>query len=264
MTILQKILEVKAKEVAELHRNYSRNSFGDSKVFGMKRLSFESALHKMRKIGLIAEIKKASPSKGILRRDFNPVEIAKIYMQYGADAISVLTDVQFFHGNIFSLKDIAAIKTVPLLRKDFIIDEFQILEAKANGADAVLLIAEILSKEQIKDFTSIAFENDLEVLLEIHSEKQLSKINFDINKIIGINNRDLDTFNVDISTTKELAKKIPANCTIVSESGIGSKIDLDYLMNAGVHAVLSGEHFMKSQSIQDSLEQFIGWCRIEG
>jgi indole-3-glycerol phosphate synthase len=218
----------------------------------------------MRKIGVIAEIKKASPSKGVLRKDFNPVEIAKSYMQCGADAISVLTDIQFFQGNISYLKDIAAIKTVPLLRKDFIIDEFQILEAKANGADAVLLIAEILSREQIKDFTSIAFENDLEVLLEIHSEKQLNKINFDINKIIGINNRDLDTYNVDISTTKELARKIPSHCTIVSESGIGSKIDLDYLKNAGVHAVLAGEHFMKSQNIEESVTQFMEWCKIEG
>ncbi len=232
-------------------------------MFALKRISFESALKKMRKISVIAEMKKASPSKGTLRRDFKPLEIAKIYLQGGADAISILTDKQFFQGDITHLKNVSQIKSVPLLRKDFIIDEFQVLEAKANGADAILLIAEALSKEKIKELSLIAFENDLDVLLEIHSEKELYKIDFDINKIIGINNRDLETFNIDIKTTKDLMPRIPNDCLIISESGINSKIDLDFLKNAGVHAVLVGEHFMKSQNIEESLRQLIKWCVIE-
>lgn len=263
MKILKKILEVKKKEVTELHKKYTRESFRDSMMFGLKRISLETALRKKRKINVIAEIKKASPSKGILIHDFNYFEIAKNYMRSGADAISILTDKQFFQGDIAYLKEIAEIKIVPLLRKDFIIDEFQILEAKANGADAVLLIAEALTKEQINEFSSIAFENDLEVLLEIHSEKQLSKIDFNLNKIIGINNRDLDTFKVDIHTTKKLAKDIHDHCVVVSESGISSKFDLNFLKNLGIHAVLVGEHFMKSDNIEESLTKFIEWCGIE-
>jgi len=263
MTMLKKILDVKKEEVAELRRKYSRESFRESKMFGIKRINLETALRKKRKINLIAEIKKASPSKGILKKDFDYFEIAKSYMRGGADAISILTDKQFFHGDVSYLKEIAEIKIVPLLRKDFIIDEFQILQAKANGADAILLIAEALSKEQIKELSNAAFENDLEVLLEVHSEKQLKKIDFGINKIIGINNRDLETFKVDIQTTNELVKQLPGECIIVSESGISSKFDLNYLKNIGVHAVLVGEHFMKSKNLEESLTKFIEWCEIE-
>ncbi len=268
MTILQKILDVKKEEIAELHRKFTRESFSESEMFDAKRLSLKSALLKKNKINVIAEIKKASPSKGILKNDFDHVAIAKSYLSGGADAISILTDKQFFQGNISFLKEIAGIcecipsgKTVPLLRKDFIIDEFQILEAKANGADAILLIAEALSKEQIDELSSAAFENDLEVLLEIHSENQLEKINFNKNKIIGINNRDLATFNVDINTTINLMKNIPKDCVIVSESGINSKNDLDLLKDANVDAVLVGEHFIKSENIEESLKQFIEWCK---
>lgn len=262
MTILEKILEVKKKEVEELHSNFTRQSFSDIVEFGIKRIKFESALRKKRKINLIAEIKKASPSKGILRNKFDHIEIAKNYMRGGADAISVLTDKQFFQGSISHLKEIAEIKIVPLLRKDFIIDEFQILEAKANGADAVLLIAEALSENQIKELTTIAFENDLEVLLEIHSAKQLDKIDFSTNKLIGINNRNLDTFRVDIQTTKDLARHLPEYVTVVSESGISTKGDLDFLKNTNTCAVLVGEFFMKAHNIEDSLTQFIEWCQF--
>lgn len=262
MSVLQKILDVKKKEVEELHHDFTRQSFTDSVEFGMSRIKFESALRKKRKINLIGEIKKASPSKGILRNKFDHLEIAKNYMRGGADAISVLTDKQFFHGSITHLKEIAEIKIVPLLRKDFIIDEFQILEAKANGADAVLLIAEALSKNQIKELTAIALENDLEVLLEIHSAKQLDKIDFDTNKLIGINNRNLDTFRVDIQTTKEISRHLPGNVTVVSESGISTKGDLDFLKNTNTYAVLVGEFFMKSHNIEDALTLFIEWCQI--
>jgi indole-3-glycerol phosphate synthase len=262
MTILQNILDVKKNEVKELHRKYSRASFTDFEMFAADRLDFGSALRKKRKINVIAEIKQASPSKGILNNNFNHLEIAENYLRAGADAVSVLTDKSFFKGDISFLKDIAEIKTVPLLRKDFIIDEFQILEAKAHGADAILLIAEALSNEQVKDFTEVARENDLDVLLEIHSADQIEKIDFTRNKIIGINNRNLENFQVDINKTKELAKLFDDEMTVVSESGISSKGDLDFLKTTNTRAVLVGEHFMKSYSVEESLSEFIEWCQF--
>ncbi|MCL4551707.1 MAG: indole-3-glycerol phosphate synthase TrpC [Bacteroidetes bacterium] len=263
MSFLQKILDVKKEEVAELHRNFTRESFRSSEMFGERRLSLESALSDKTKINIIAEVKKASPSKGILKNDFDHAAIAKSYMKCGADAISVLTDKQFFQGNISFLRDIGNIKTVPLLRKDFIIDEFQILEAKATGADAILLIAEALSAQQINELTIVAEENDLEVLLELHSEKQLDKIDFTRNKIIGINNRDLETFKVDISTTAKIAKQIPSDTSVVSESGISSKQAIEQLKKLKVDAVLVGEHFMRSDDLDKSLKEFVGWCKHE-
>lgn len=263
MSFLQKILDVKKEEVAELHRNFTRESFRSSEMFGERRLSLESALSDKTKINIIAEVKKASPSKGILKNDFDHAAIAKSYMKCGADAISVLTDKQFFQGNISFLRDIGNIKTVPLLRKDFIIDEFQILEAKATGADAILLIAEALSAQQINELTIVAEENDLEVLLELHSEKQLDKIDFTRNKIIGINNRDLETFKVDINTTVKIAKQIPSDTSVVSESGISSKQAIEQLKKLKVDAVLVGEHFMRSDDLDKSLKEFVGWCKHE-
>lgn len=259
--IIVKILEVKKEEVAELRKNFTRESFRNSELFANNRLSLSKALSNKEKINVIAEIKKASPSKGILKEDFNHLEIAQTYFENGADAVSVLTDNKFFQGNITFLNYISKRKTVPLIRKDFIIDEFQILEAKANGADAILLIAEALSKQQINELSHIAFENDLEVLLEIHSEKQLDKIDFGLNKIIGINNRNLETFGVDRGTTKNLIKNFPPEIIVVAESGINSKEDVEEMKCANVQALLVGEHFMKSKEIGKSLKEFCEWCK---
>ena len=263
MSFLQKILDVKKEEVSELRSKFTRESFRSADMYGKRRLSLENALSDKTKINIIAEVKKASPSKGILKNNFDHVAIAESYMECGADAISVLTDEQFFQGDISFLRDIANIKTVPLLRKDFIIDEFQILEAKAHGADAVLLIAETLSTQQINELTIVAEENDLEVLLELHSVMQLEKIDFTQNKIIGINNRDLETFKVNIKTTEEIVKQLPHDVLIVSESGINSEVVLDQLKKINVNAVLVGEHFMKSDNIEKSLKEFAGWCKHE-
>lgn len=259
MTILDKILEVKKEEVELLHKKYSRSSFSDSEYFHRNKIDFASALKYENRVGLIAEIKKASPSKGILKEDFNHIAVAKNYMTENVDAISVLTDENFFKGNISFLKDIAEIKTVPLLRKDFIIDEFQILQAKANGADAILLIAEALSKNLIDELTSVAKEINLDVLLEIHSAEQLEKIDFNKNKIIGINNRDLSSFDVAMNTTLNLANQIPKDCLLISESGINTKADVDYLKNY-VDAFLVGEHFMKSENLSEAVNKFMKWC----
>jgi len=263
VSVLNKILAVKKEEVAKLHQSFTRNYFYDNYFYNRKRMSLSEALSKNGKINIIAEVKKASPSKGILKDDFNHLDIAKIYMSNGADAISVLTDKEFFLGDILFLKEIAGITTVPLLRKDFIIDEFQILEAKANGADAILLIAEALSKNHIDELSNIAEENDLEVLLEIHSEKQLDKIDFEQNKIIGINNRNLETFEVDLNTTVRITSMLPNDVLIVSESGINSKQDIETLKNLSINSVLVGEHLMRSGELDKSLLQLNEWCKYE-
>lgn len=263
MTILEEINEVKKEEVKKLRSDFTISRFSDSEFFNKPKLSFYNSLKRTDRISIIAEIKKASPSKGIIRENFNHLKIADIYMENEVDAISVLTDVNFFKGNISYLNDIAKIKTVPLLRKDFIIDEYQIFEAKANGADVILLIAESLSKNQICDLTAAAKETDLEVLLELHAEEEFEKINFDQNKIIGINNRDLKTFNVDLNTTKVLGEMIPEDNLLVAESGIKTKENIEFIKKTKAKAILVGEHLMVSKNISDSVKELIEWCFYE-
>ena len=261
--ILHEIVEVKKEEVKLLKRDFTYKRFSDSEFFEKKSLSFINALNNKKRISIIAEIKKASPSKGIIREKFDYIEIASIYFENETDAVSIVTDKIFFKGSIKYLNEIAKIKSTPLLRKDFIIDEVQIFEAKSNGADAILLISEILSESQIIELTQAAQEHDMDVLLELHSSDQISKIDFSINKIIGINNRDLSNFNVDINTTGKISELIPDNILIVSESGIKNKNDIDFLKTTNTSAVLVGEHFMKSNNIAETLIEFKEYCHYE-
>ncbi len=263
MTILEEINNVKKDEVKNLRKQFTISSFSDFENFNIKCLEFGKAISNKSNISIIAEIKKASPSKGIIREDFNHLNIAETYMEYGANAISVLTDVTFFKGSIKYLNDISRYKTVPLLRKDFIIDEYQIYEAKANGADAILLIAESLSAKQINELTHAANEIGLEVLLELHSLSQIEKINFDLNKIIGINNRNLEDFSVSLETTKSLSEKIHDDIILVSESGIHEKQDIEFLKDTKTNAVLVGEHLMKHKDIKSKLFELKEWCEVE-
>lgn len=258
--ILSQIVEVKKDEVKILRRDFTISRFSDYEYFEKPCLNLEKALSNKNAISIIAEVKKASPSKGIIKKDFNHLNVADIYMNNAASAISVLTDKQFFKGDIKFLNDIAKYKSIPLLRKEFIIDEYQVYEAKANGADAILLISEILSTNQIAELTKAAYELGLKVLLELHNEAQLSKINFSLNKIIGINNRDLKNFNVNLETTKSISEQINSNVIFVSESGINSKKDLDFLKTTKTNAVLIGEHFMKAENIGDSVKQMKEFC----
>lgn len=262
MSFLNEILEVKKEEIKKLKAERTLNSFGDEKYFSAPIMSLKNSLNRNDRLGLIAEIKKASPSKGVIKPDFNHMKIAELYMKYGVDAISILTDKNFFQGDILYICDIAAIKTVPLLRKDFIIDEYQIFEAKAFGADAVLLIAEALSAVQIKELSHASAECNLEVLLELHSATQLSKIDFTTNKLIGINNRDLESFEVNLKTTIGLSKKIPQEVTVVSESGLSSKSEIKKILATNVNAVLVGEHFMQSKNIEEAVNEFLSWSRF--
>jgi indole-3-glycerol phosphate synthase len=263
MNILEQILQTKKEEVSLLKQKYSRSSFEQMEFFHKCNLKLSEKLTKQKHLSIIAEIKKASPSKGIIRKDFNHLAIAETYLKHEIDTISILTDEKYFAGNIEYLQDIARISNAPLLRKEFIVDEFQIHESKAFGADVILLIAEALSKTQIKDFTQAAQEIGLEVLLEIHSAEQICKIDFDTNKIIGINNRDLQTFSVDINTTLNLKKLLPTDSMIISESGISTKADIELLKSNNINGILIGEHLMCSANLENQLSQLKEWCRFE-
>jgi indole-3-glycerol phosphate synthase len=263
MGILEDIFQVKKQEVKKLRSKYSYSNFNQFDLFGRKKLSLTAALNRDNNVALIAEIKKASPSAGIIKEDFNHLEIAEIYLENQVNAISILTDEGFFQGNINFLREVAQIKTVPILRKDFIIDEIQILQSKANGADAVLLISELLSKDQLIELTHVAYEADLEVLLELHSKDQLEKIDFEKNTLIGINNRNLHDFTVNIATTIEIGSNLPDTLTLVSESGYHSFDDIQIVKKTKINAILVGEHLMRANNLEVALAEFKGWCRRE-
>ncbi len=256
MNILDKIIEQKKIEVAELKFKNKMAEYKSSKYYNSQTLSFYEALKGNEKLSLIAEIKKASPSKGIIKKDFHHLIVADIYKKNNVAAISVLTDEHFFMGSVNYLNEIAIDKTCPLLRKEFIINEIQIHEAKANGADAILLISEILDKYQIKDYTCLAKDLGMDVLLELHNEKQLDKVDYSVNKIMGINNRDLTTFNVEISNSTRIAKYFPNEVLVVAESGIKTNDDLQYLKQSKINAVLVGEQFMAAANIEKALKEF--------
>jgi indole-3-glycerol phosphate synthase len=263
MNILDQILEVKKSEISNLKKRFTLNSFREMEFFEKKSFCFRESLKRNGNISIIAEIKKASPSKGVIRENFNHKKIADIYFEEEVQAVSILTDKNFFQGDLKFLSDIAEEKRTPLLRKDFIIDEYQVFESKAYGADIILLIAEALTKNQINELTNAAVETGLEVLLELHSKDQLEKIDFNLNRLIGINNRNLEDFSVDLKTTAELSEKIPEEIIIVSESGINTKEDINYLKDYRTDAVLIGEHLMKAKDIGSKLKEMKEWCRFE-
>jgi indole-3-glycerol phosphate synthase len=263
MNILEQIIEVKKEEVSVLKKKFSLNSFRDMKFFESETMKFSNKLIKNNHISIIAEIKKASPSKGVMREDFNHKKIADIYFEEDVEAVSVLTDKNFFRGDLNFLSDIANEKRSPLLRKDFIINELQVFESKAYGADIILLIAEVLSKNQIHELSHAAFETGMEVLLEFNSEKQIDKIDFSLNKLIGINNRNLNDFSVDLTVTKILREKIPSNVFVVSESGISKRDDVKYLYDSGTNALLVGEFLLKAKDIKSRLKKLKEWCEFE-
>lgn len=260
---LNKIITQKKDEIKLIKNNFTKNDFENYKYFKIPTLSFSNSIKNEKKISIIAEIKKESPSKGIIRENFDHLQIAKTYFENGVDAISILTDEKYFQGNIQFISEISNFKSKPLLRKDFVIDEIQIYQARAFGADAILLISEILDKTQIKEYTLCANEIGLDVLLELHSEKQIDKIDFDINKIIGVNNRNLEDFSVDLNTVNKISEILDDDITLVAESGIKTKADIDKLKNINVNAILVGETFMREENISKTVQQFIEWCKIE-
>ncbi len=209
-------------------------------------------------IGLIAEVKKASPSAGIICKDFDPVRIAKEYEAAGASCLSVLTDEKFFQGSLDYLRQIRAAVKLPLLRKDFIIDERQILEAIEWGADAILLIVSILTDEQLKKFHSLAIEAGLAVLVEVHDEAEMERALKISPELIGVNNRDLKTFKVDLATTEKLSTKVDRKKILVAESGIHTRADVERLKKCGARAILVGESLLRDGNIQSKIRELIG------
>ncbi|MDA9049063.1 indole-3-glycerol phosphate synthase TrpC [Gammaproteobacteria bacterium] len=195
---------------------------------------------------IIAEIKKASPSAGIISEDFDPIQKAKDYEAFGAAALSILTEEDFFLGSIEYLKEVKAITSLPILRKDFMIDEYQIYEAKLMGADCILLIASILSDSQITAFVTLAEELELDYLIEVHDEAELVRVEHFQEAMIGVNNRDLRTFTVDLDNSVRLKHKFMHSNIFIAESGIKNQDDIDYLKSHHIHAFLIGESLMKN------------------
>jgi indole-3-glycerol phosphate synthase len=206
---------------------------------------------------IIAEIKKGSPSKGVIRPDFDPLEIAGIYADNGATCLSVLTDEQFFLGHLRYLEIIRETVSLPLLRKDFICDAYQIYESRAAGADAILLIASILDLHQLCDFHALACELKLDVLLEVHDEQEMEKALQTDCKLIGVNNRNLRTFVTDLDTTTSLAMMLPQNRLLVAESGINCHADIQRLKSNGAKAFLIGESLMRESDIGAKLQELL-------
>jgi indole-3-glycerol phosphate synthase len=204
-------------------------------------------------IAIIAELKKASPSKGLIRADFRPSELARDLEQTGAAALSVLTDEQFFQGSLNYLREASSSTSLPCLRKDFILDEFQIIEARANRADAILLIVAALGQKELVSLAGIARSHGLDVLCEVHDEQELQRALDAGCDLIGVNSRDLRTFEVDLRTAFRLAEKLPENCLRVAESGIRSGADLARLRSAGYEAFLIGESLMKTERPGEAL-----------
>ena len=259
--ILATIVNHKRDEVATLRRDESLNAVrGRAAEAEDVPRGFTAALRSAQESGwtaVIAEVKKGSPSKGIIRADFDPVDIAMTYENHGASCLSVLTDERFFLGNLRFLGLIRERVGLPLLRKDFIIDPYQIYEARAAGADAVLLIAAILEPNQLAELAGVAKELFLDVLLEVHDEADLEKALTTDCELIGINNRDLRSFITDLAVTERLIPRIPSNRFVVTESGIFSRADIDRLLTAGAKGFLIGESLMREEDIGEKLDELL-------
>jgi len=255
--ILDKIISVKKEEVAHLKQNRPLRELKAVIRDIPPVRDFRKAISG-KECAIIAEVKKGSPSRGILREDFDPVKIASIYERNGAAAVSVLTDKQFFGGNEKYLGDIKNNVRLPLLRKDFIIDPYQVYETRSLHGDALLLIACLLEEEQLREYIHLAESLGLSALIEIHSRKELDKALAAGAAIIGINNRDLKTFSTDLKASLDIAPHIPTDKIIISESGIHGRKDIEMLMKAGIHAFLIGETLMLSDDIGKKLRELLG------
>lgn len=247
--ILEKIVAVKHQEVAAAQRRKSLAAVRADAESRVLTRDFVGAMRSKIAAGhpaVIAEIKKASPSKGVLREEFIPADIAQSYAEYGAACLSVLTDVDFFQGSVDFLKQARASCQLPVLRKDFMVDAYQIYESRAMGADAVLLIAACLDDAQMKDFEAIARNLDMAVLVEVHDQAELERALKLKTPLIGVNNRNLKTFEVSLDTTLTLRSHVPADRILVTESGIQTREDVLRMGASGVNAFLVGEAFMRA------------------
>ena len=268
-TILDTILETKRKEVVALRAEFSLESLQSRAASGPSVRNFFRAVTKppARRVNLIAEIKRASPSAGVIREDFDPVAIARRYEQAGADALSVLTDEQYFQGSLEILRAVRQAVGLPVLRKDFIIDESQVYQARAAGADAILLIAAALPAGTLLDLLILATELRMTTLIEVHDVEELLAVRSVVGfphaaySLLGINNRNLATFEVSLETTLRLSGLVGEGVPVVSESGIRTPADVERLAKAGVKAILVGETLMRHEDVGEGIESLLGPAR---
>jgi len=260
MTFLDSIIERKREEVAaargqsDLREQRSRCRDAEP----VRGFAAALATRAEKGTAIIAEVKKGSPSRGVIRADFDPLAIAVAYERGGAACLSVLTDRDFFHGELAYLERIRRQVPLPLLRKDFIIDRYQLYQSRAAGADAVLLIAAALEPAQLEDFAAEAAELDLDVLLEVHDEAELTKSTGAAVPMIGINNRDLKTFHTDLAVSERLLPLLPSGCLPVAESGLRGREDIERLLRAGARAFLIGESLMREADPALKLCELLG------
>jgi len=268
-SILHRILRTKRKEVAALRAGAGLDELNARAKDAPRPRNFFSAVTRrpVRLVNLIAEVKRASPSAGVIREDFDPVRIARTYTEAGADAISVLTDETYFQGSLDYLRQVRQAVNVPVLRKDFIIDALQVYESRAAGADAILLIASALPPGELMDLMILATELRMTSLVEVHDGEEIMRLRSMVGfphpayGLLGINNRDLTTFKVDIATTTRLAELAGGKTPIVSESGIKTRADVERLKRAGVVAILVGETLMRSGDVPAEVESLLGPLR---
>jgi indole-3-glycerol phosphate synthase len=257
-TILDEIVASKRREVDAARARMPLEELEVQAAAAPPVRDFRAGLVGPGPIRLIAEVKKASPSAGVIRPDFDPIVIARTYQAHGASCLSVLTDVPYFQGHLSYLARIRASAVIPLLRKDFLIDEYQVVEARLAGADAILLIAEILDDAQLRSLLDRARDLGMTALVEFHDEANLPRVLAAGANLVGINNRDLRRFVTDLDQTLRLRDKIPPEVTLVSESGIHSRRDVKRLEAAGVSAILVGETLMRAPDIGFAVEQLLG------
>ena len=256
-TVLDKIVEKKRLEIAAAKERTSLDLLKEQVTTAPPVRSFFDALDADGPIKLIAEVKKASPSKGIIREDFHPVEIAEAYAQNGATCISVLTDESFFQGHLNFLREIRKAVKTPLLRKDFILDSYQLFEARAAGADAVLLIAECLDDCNLRKLHNETIDLAMTPLVECYEPDNVQRVIDAGAALIGINNRDLRTFETDLQHTIRLRESIPSDHLVVGESGIHSAVDVKLLQDAGVDAILVGESLMLQENVGQAVQDLL-------
>ncbi len=259
----QRLSQRASAQVSSSRRNSNRQALERAAAAHTPR-GFRNQLRRVAQdgIAIIAELKKASPSKGLIRADFRPPELARQFEQAGAAALSVLTDEQFFQGSLDYLREASSSSSLPCLRKDFIVDEFQIVEARANRADAILLIVAALNQKELVSLAGIARSHSLDVLCEAHDEQELQRALDAGCDLIGINNRNLRTFEVNLETAFRLVEKMPAACVRVAESGIQSGADLARLRSAGYEAFLIGESLMKAERPSEALTRLIEDAKV--
>jgi indole-3-glycerol phosphate synthase len=259
--ILKQIVEVKHQEIAAARKRVSLEAMRDDALNRVLTRDFVGALRRKIAAGrsaVIAEIKKASPSKGLLREDFIPADIAQSYAEAGAACLSVLTDRQFFQGQNDFLKQARASCDLPVLRKDFMVDPYQIYESRVVGADCILLIAACLDDAQMAELEAIAHSLDMAVLVEVHDRAELERALKLKTPLLGVNNRDLRTFEVKLETTLSLMELVPPDKLLVTESGILARADVQRMRDAGVHAFLVGEAFMRAEDPGEALQALFG------